>query len=362
MTYTTSNSTTPHRQPRKSSLIVSLLLAAFNLYGIVMCSGLILRLLLGERLLPQNRFTGLFITGDFTPVGLFNSLIPVALLPALLIFPFCLLLRRPRYALLHLPALLVFIINYGGMFLPRDTSIQAADDLPRLKAMSYNVWVGSTNFAPMIEIIQSADADVVAFQELTVDAWDAFETTLGEAYPYQAVYPEQSTSGMGVISRYPIVKQEVWRDGHFQQQVVLEVAGTQIVVFNVHPPIPKLFGVNPTWRDKVLGDVLIWAADRTEPVVLMGDFNMGDFSEMYQRVTTDYNDAFRAAGRGLGLSFPDFAHRYAGNPLLVMPPLARLDYIFYSDGLHAIDAWTSHTSGGSDHRPVYAELIFTDRD
>jgi endonuclease/exonuclease/phosphatase (EEP) superfamily protein YafD len=139
-----------------------------------------------------------------------------------------------------------------------------------------------------------------------------------------------------------------------QQQAVIEVGGQAVTVFNVHPPVPYFYGANSELRSQVIGRILKRAALAPGEVLLIGDFNMGDASEDYWRVRANYGDTFKAVGYGFGLSFPDWSWR--DHPMRVMPPLSRLDYIFYSPGFVPLLAWTSHISGGSDHRPIYAEL------
>jgi vancomycin resistance protein VanJ len=83
-----------------------------------------------------------------------------------------------------------------------------------------------------------------------------------------------------------------------------------------------------------------------EPALLLCDCNLTDTSEAYAQLTTFLRDSFREAGWGLGHS------SYGRRP----PFLAqRLDYIWYTDGLAATEAFVG-SDGGSDHRPVVARL------
>jgi hypothetical protein len=87
-------------------------------------------------------------------------------------------------------------------------------------------------------------------------------------------------------------------------------------------------------------------------------------------------------GWGLGLTFPAnpalprgiLAHAVAGRvkipeeqlfkelSLLPIPPLPllRIDYIFSTDALRAVTAYTAEWDGQSDHRAVVAEFQFAE--
>jgi endonuclease/exonuclease/phosphatase (EEP) superfamily protein YafD len=83
-----------------------------------------------------------------------------------------------------------------------------------------------------------------------------------------------------------------------------------------------------------------------EPALLLCDCNLTDTSQAYARLATFMSDSFREAGWGFGHS--SFSRR---------PPFQaqRLDYVWHSDRLVALEAFVG-PEGGSDHRPVVARL------
>jgi vancomycin resistance protein VanJ len=322
--------------------LVNLSLAIWTLYGVIVTLMLILRFTIGER--PIVPVFG-------SPVGTFNSMLQITLLPALPGLIWCLLWRRPRLAVWQLPALALLLVFYGGNFAPRVFAV--AENAPRLHLLTYNLLFWNTHYDAIINIIQQTDADVVALQELSAPAADILTQEFQEKYPYQVVYPGDS-SGSGILSRYPILEEEVWVDIHNQQKLVLQVADQTLTLFNVHTPIPLGYGADPEWRTATLQRILARAEGVTGDVMLVGDFNMGDGSSDYAKIAQSYTDSFKVAGYGFGLSFPDWSSR--GGMKQFLPLLARLDYVFYRGNIQAVEAWTSHTSGGSDHRPYYVEL------
>ena len=89
------------------------------------------------------------------------------------------------------------------------------------------------------------------------------------------------------------------------------------------------------------------------PLLVTGDFNMTEYSADYHAMRARLGDAFRAAGRGLGLTFP--RPRSYPRELPAPWPVVRLDYVWHSEELRPLDAHVG-SSGGSDHRPVIVRV------
>lgn len=306
-------------------------------------------------------------------VGLANSFLHLLLLPALALLPIGVLLGRWRFALGLAPAAWKLWTWYGGQFLPRP--VRAAPGLevaPRLEILTFNLGAQSERFEGILAIIGTAEADIVALQELSIPAAEQLAGDLRARYPHQAFHPVgESTAGMGVLSRFPICADDYWRNealprplGHQRAEFDLSAlrSGARLVMYNSHPIHPGMMGriYDDSGRALEIADLLARAEKETAPVVMLGDFNMVEFSDDYRRIRARYGDAFRAAGRGPGLTFPARQDADGVPPWLswAVPrfPLLRLDYLFYSDGLHPLTARVGHTSGGSDHRPLLVRL------
>ncbi|MDX2139325.1 MAG: hypothetical protein SF123_14665 [Chloroflexota bacterium] len=81
---------------------------------------------------------------------------------------------------------------------------------------------------------------------------------------------------------------------------------------------------------------------------------MTEAFDLYQIITDRYTDAFAAVGEvGFGFTFPHITRR----PL---PPVLRLDYVFYDSHFRGIDARVWSDSGSSDHLPVLVRLALRD--
>jgi endonuclease/exonuclease/phosphatase family metal-dependent hydrolase len=80
------------------------------------------------------------------------------------------------------------------------------------------------------------------------------------------------------------------------------------------------------------------------PVLFCGDFNDTPVSYSYRKISNELNDAFVDAGKGLGQTHTHIL------------PLLRIDYIFHSGTLQAIEHRTIEKDY-SDHFPVVARFV-----
>ena len=105
---------------------------------------------------------------------------------------------------------------------------------------------------------------------------------------------------------------------------------------------------------------LVRAATAGGPAVLMGDFNLVERHPIYRQIAgAGLTDAFRAAGRGIGVTLPTRMARWAATGSrwgsIPLPPLVRVDYIWLTADLMPLVAWVGRHAG-SDHLPVCVRL------
>ncbi|MGB1285716.1 MAG: endonuclease/exonuclease/phosphatase family protein [Aggregatilineales bacterium] len=333
----------PDHTPTMRKMISNLIRAIIVAYGISMIIILVLRIVPGERLLP---------------IAFLNSFLHLAWLPVLILLPLCLIWRKWREALLLSPVLLAFIVSYGPLFLPQP-ALSIPEHSITLKVMSYNILQRPVGHDDVINVIQTADADIVALQEVNVGLAAVIEDSLQGMYPYMRIHPGGAdgigqTGGQAVLSRYPILEDDFWfyqSPNLGNQRVLLDIDRRDVVLYNAHPAHPGLAQnryFDPRIRQEQINDILQRANSETQPVFLMGDFNMPDLSEAYQSVVEHYVDAWQSAGWGLGWTF-------AYNPNLY-PPFLRLDYVFHDENFVVSSASVWSENGGSDHSPVRATL------
>lgn len=333
------------RSPAWRRIPLNVALALINAYGFSVAGFLLLRALVGE---------------SWNLIALFNSIAHLLFLPAVILLPVALLLRRRFTLLLLAPALLAFLFGYGPAFMPR--TALAAPDSPTLSLLTYNLKAQARDMDAALNIIRDADADIVVLQELSEPMAALLAADFRDDYPYQAFHTQdgQPVPGQGVMSRYPIIEDEYWRIYMAMQRITLDLSGQSVTLYNAHPSQPiSPDGFNR--REEEIIDLLARATAETNPVILAGDFNMSDQSADYWRVTSHYQDAYRASGWGLGLTFPATrpyfgGGQYAPSIIQFIPPLVRLDYVFHDEHFTSLEARVWPDAGGSDHLPVYVVL------
>ncbi len=324
------------------------LLALVIIYALLLCLMLILRAVMDS---------------ESMLIAAINVSITLLLMPSLLLFPMCLVLRRWRVAALLAPPFLAFMIAYLPFFLP--PPIRATPDEPRVTLLTYNLHAERNILTPMVELIRQANADIVTLQEMSPEASAAFDTQLSDLYPYRALYPEPDGGpyhGRGLLSHYPIADAKSWLVEYpIPVRLMTAVVNTPIPinVYNFHaPPSYPIYGegfdIHP--RGQQINDILTMIAEQDGPILWMGDFNTNDADMNYAHIVVHMQDTFREVGWGMGFSGPDWSHPQSQEGLPFIPIHQRMDYIFHNQFFLPIKSYVWPNSGGSDHRPVFAEL------
>ena len=249
-----------------------------------------------------------------------------------------------------------FVWLFGSLFIPRNIKwgINAPNEQSStIIVMSYNFGNGLASPDSLITVINGSGADIVAMQDMTLNQIEGLKLGLLNVYPFQVIHGA-GISGIGLLSRYPILEDQLFslRGSNPYLQAKLQVGDDILTVIVVHPPVS--FGPGgPDAPSRADLPVLAEMAVKNDTTVLLGDLNFTDQNEGYSCLQrARLVDAFRAAGFGLGLTYPK--RRYSGAPFL---PLIRIDYIFVTDDILPVRAWVGE-DGGSDHLPVLAELIW----
>ncbi|MBI1277880.1 MAG: hypothetical protein GC179_07110 [Anaerolineaceae bacterium] len=325
------------------------LLLLIALYGLLLCLMLLLRS---------------FMDGESTLIAAINVSITILLIPTLLLFPMLLILRRWWVAAILAPPFLAFMIAYLPFFMPRPIDMDKNN--PHLRLLTYNLHAERKILQPMADLVRQADADIVAFQEMSPEAGKAFDTQLADAYPYRALFPAPDDNpyhGRGLLSRYPITESKSWPVEYpipvRLMRAVVDMNGTPITIYNFHaPPSYPIYGqgfdIHP--RGQQINDILSMIARDNSAVLWMGDFNTNDTDVNYPHIVKRMSDTFREVGWGMGFTGPDWSHPQSQEGSPFIPIHQRMDYIFHNKWFLPIETHVWPTSGGSDHRPVFAVL------
>jgi endonuclease/exonuclease/phosphatase (EEP) superfamily protein YafD len=229
----------------------------------------------------------------------------------------------------------------------------------QLRVMSYNMNFGIAGDASSIEAIAAANADLVFLQE-TNDVWErAIVERLGSRYPARRFDPPTgwAAGGMGLLSRYPIVKLETLvapKAPFFAWRALIDSPLGRIQVFNLHlhPPMSDggswVVGYFST-RDDRLRELQyhLEALDPALPALFVGDFN-------------EEGDG-KAVSRLKDLGFADAIAEFQGDrrtwewPVGSMTLRFQLDHIMHDAHFVPVTAQIVE-AGRSDHKPIWADF------
>jgi endonuclease/exonuclease/phosphatase (EEP) superfamily protein YafD len=284
--------------------------------------------------------------GDWLFVEALSYVLPWLFAPLLVLLPLALLRRsRARLVLLAVPTAL-FLLLYGGLYLPRP---QAATAGQPFTLLTYNINGLNRNVEAIATAIEAHDPDVVALHEVNTSMGKALEARLLDQYPYR-----QRERGIGLYSRFPIEEYVAFQlgdgQGFWAQQATLLVDGRALTLLNVHPrsPAGQPRQAAAAAHAADVTDLLARVDAIDGPLLVVGDLNLTDQHAAYATLARRLGDAHREAGWGMGFTFRPFDGG---------PALWRIDYVLHSPELAALDAKLGDF-GGSDHRPLVATLAW----
>jgi vancomycin resistance protein VanJ len=249
---------------------------------------------------------------------------------------------------------------YGGVLLPR--AVPSASDEQTLTVMTLNVLWPNEDYARIAGAIEEASPDIVAMQELRPQHLPGIQAALGEPYPYQVFSPrDEQFHRVGLLSRYPVESVTQLENPPFERAILVRVrAGDRplaVVVAHLTPTnmldegprrIPAVVARRYARRVAQASALVELARVEGWPVVVACDCNFTSTSEAYAAMLPGFGDSFAEAGWGLG---------HTMRAPLVRVPALRLDYVWHTPELRAVEARLGADTG-SDHLPVVARLAW----
>jgi endonuclease/exonuclease/phosphatase (EEP) superfamily protein YafD len=231
--------------------------------------------------------------------------------------------------------------------LPRASTLPAS--APVLAVATANLNLATTDFTPLAQWLQSADApDVLVLLEYTEAAHAALarHAALAARYPHRLAVPQPDPFGMAVLSRHPLADTQTLqpRTDHdtLRLRATLVWSGRPVPLSGVHP-MPPLNSTYAHARDRALQDEAQHLAQRGGLGLMAGDLNTTPWARGLW-------SAAQAQMRRAGAALPTWPN--AGGWLSVLP----LDHVLASNGWQVVDARTGPDLG-SDHRPVVVRLV-----
>lgn len=327
-------------------------------------------------------FSSVYISPEyFSYVGLLPFFIPVILLVNVFLLVVLILSWRK---LAFLP-LITLLIGYKFLIIsfqlnPKNDNAQGLEILTFNAHMFYYKGSNGTNpESNVLSWLQEQTADVKAIQEFYQDNTTASKDAikiLGKDSDYKVSYhinegnPKKRSNGLAIFSKYPIINDGKIFDAQGTNGAIfadLNVNGDTIRIYNAHlesmridsDGLENLDGVKQNYR-QTLGKLHRGSLARSKqlklllehmnhsphPLILMGDLNEIPYSYTYFKLNEKYVNAFEMAGRGFGFTY---------NRILFF---LRIDHVFSSESLRAVQYKTHREVDYSDHYPVSATFTW----
>lgn len=236
-----------------------------------------------------------------------------------------------------------------------------------LTVASYNIHHGmgedgKLDVERIANVLRNADVEVAALQEVDrhwsarshfADQARALARMLGMYVTYGANLDQEPAApgrprrqyGTAILSRYPILESHntalpaMGGEQRGLLEAVIKFHDRRVRVYSTH-----LQHDHQAERQLQARAILDLIGTPETPVVLMGDFNAPPDAREMQGLFDAFADAWTAAGKGDGFTYPAAA------------PSRRIDYVLVSDSVEVQKANVLPT-GASDHLPVVAHLM-----
>lgn len=218
-----------------------------------------------------------------------------------------------------------------------------------LQVGTANLNLATTDFAPLLQWLASADApDVVFLQEFTELAQRALadDPALAARYPHRVAVPQPDPFGLAILSRHPLADAQALqpRTDHdtLRLRATLAWNGEPVHLSALHP-MPPISSAFAQARDQALQDEARHLAQTGGLGVMAGDLNTTPWARGLW-------GAEQAQMRRAGAAVPTWPNAWGW--LSVLP----LDHVLASPGWKLVDAHTGPDLG-SDHRPMVVRLV-----
>jgi vancomycin resistance protein VanJ len=288
-------------------------------------------------------------------VGIINLVGLYLFVPLLVLLPLVLWCRQWRSLLgLGFP-LGVFIAFYSPLFLP-SFPVATSQHGRVITAMTFNMLLDNEDYDAIARMVAKTSPDIIGWQEVRSETAPILAQRFASTYPYHAFNSVKQYHNVGILSRFPIEDVTVLPTPPLERGLLAtlrldEQQRLEVIVAHLTPNYPpeKFMTLAKQWfgRRAVEANYLRDMLKHHEyPSLVLCDCNFVPTSEAYARIHDVMLDSFQEVGWGFG-------HTTKGLRFVS----GRIDYIWHTRDLQAVDAAVAHDAG-SDHFPVVARLKF----
>ncbi len=253
---------------------------------------------------------------------------------------------------------LVVLVFCGFKMQPLYQRYEPAPDKSDLTMVHINLWGGRNNdYESLFKQIAPEDPDVIVVSELEGSWYRTLADKLGRKYPYVSSHPYNA--GVGIYSKYPILKPELRIEPLKNRARLLCQLGIKghkpVGIMLVHPTVPIMSKSRFDARNKELTE-LYPAEIKTlgDEQILLGDLNCTPWSPYFDKLLAKGH--LKDSERGFG-----FTPSWPTKMFLFVPlrPFLPIDHVLVSQGI-VVKERRLLGEVGSDHLPVLVRLKLTE--
>jgi endonuclease/exonuclease/phosphatase (EEP) superfamily protein YafD len=216
-----------------------------------------------------------------------------------------------------------------------------------LTLMFANIYYKSPDFKKIQDILHIEDPEVVFFAELPEKDYHALKALIEKEYPYSEYEEGQDAYDISYFSKHEPETIEIPEFSENDPSIYLKYnwEGKKLNILGMHPHSPMAAEATAA-RDKHLNAALEYASKLGSNTIILGDFNISQFSPKFPKLLEEYGLVDTQLEFGLQPSWhADKA------PIFRIP----IDQVLVSKDVEVYDRYLGQPTG-SDHLPVIVKI------
>lgn len=284
------------------------------------------------------------------------------LILSILVFGWLLLLSRKKaFILVSIFCLSILLAEIVPWHIPQTRL--SGNNPANFRVLSSNVNTKNHSYSKVLSLLEQEQPDVAVFMEID-QAWAKQLDSLKDIFPYSIVNANLYNLGIAVYSKHKLENGSIEFFGVPKNPSIVgnfTINGRVVSLIATHPPPPKpnLFQA----RNKQLDEISQYIKSLSNPVVMVGDFNITMWSRYYKRFVSE--TGLRNARKGFGIlptwpvktNYPPYSKIPSPLTWLLSVPI---DHCLASPDIKVVNIRTG-SYVGSDHRPLIADLVIPEK-
>lgn len=218
----------------------------------------------------------------------------------------------------------------------------------QISLLEANINYKNNKIKKLSSLLIKTNPDIISVIEYHYPNDQLYKSLLSQNYKYQIVEPPHHDYAIGIFSKYPLKKENlilIDNEIILTATITINNATLKIVCGHPYPPITKRYKTD--W-DKFFKELQKELADKSYPIILIGDFNAVPwYPEMIKLVE---QNNLEYASTIWQQTFPTYL------PLLRIP----IDHILITSNFELINSRRVKLPG-SDHLGILANLQYVDK-